>query len=242
MAEGRFRLQRRVYVGTLLVVGAVAAGWFWAERRVRGVGETVPEPQPFVRVGTASAGGTESILRERAEFFDPAPLFVPTDKNYGGGELPARLAKQPGEVFGDFEAKLNFGDGELGTYGAEAFAAGEGIVEALARSNEVPFAGFGEVAVTRAKLPARSALMRISKLGGSELQERVLSEIGLPRADFAPVEFIIAVGPAGLVGDPLLAAGSGREEIDTFFQDFLARAAQVGSLLGPGRYRVTIGP
>jgi hypothetical protein len=242
MGENRFRLKRRVYVVGLLMIAAVGGGWFWADRRHEEIARGALLPQPFVRVGAGGQPEVARALGERAEFFDPAPLFVPTEKNFGRGQLPARLTKQPGEVFGDFEPKLNFGNAALGTYGAESLAAGEGMVEVLSRSNEVPFAGLGEMTSSREKLPARSAVVRIARLGESGSREIVLTGIGLPRADFAPLEFMLAVGPSGLIGAPSLAAGSGREEVDGFFQEFLASASQVGSVLPPGRYRVTIGP
>lgn len=242
MAALKFRFKRRLYVGALLALGGVAAWWVWSERIQRAASAAASVPPPFVRVGGVGAANADRDLRERAELFDPAPLFIPTEKNYGRGQLPSHLVKQPGQVFGDFGAKLTFNEGGLDSYGAESLAAGETLVDVLSRGNEVPFAGLGEARVNRPKLPARSAFVQIKKMGESELLEFALKDVAVPRPDFAPLEFLVAVGPAGLIGDPLLTAGSGRDDVDVFFRDFLAKTYRLGSVLPPGRYRVVIGP
>ncbi|MBA3850163.1 MAG: hypothetical protein C0502_09240 [Opitutus sp.] len=242
MHAPEFHFKRRFYVGAALALAAIAAWWVWSERLSRDAGGAAKAPEPFVRVGGADALSADRVLRERADFFDPAPLFVPTARNYGRGQLPPRLIKQPGQVFGDFGAKLNFAEGGLAAYGAENPAAGEGLADVLSRSNEVPFAGLGENGAGRPRLPARSAVVQIKKMGGSELHETSFADLVVPRTDFAPLEFVVAVGPAGLIGDPLLSVGSGHDEVDVFFQTFLAKTYRLGTLLPPGRYRVMIGP
>lgn len=242
MAALKFRFKRRIYVGALLALASVAAWWMWSERAQRAASAAAVSPQPFVRVGGVGAANADRDLRERAELFDPAPLFIPTEKNYGRGQLPAHLVKQPGQVFGDFGAKLTYNEGGLESYGVENLAAGESMVDVLSRGNEVPFAGLGEASVSRPKLPARSAFLQIKKMGESELREFALNDLAVPRSDFSPLEFVVAIGSAGLIGDPLLTVGSGRDEVDVFFQDFLANTYRLGSVLPPGRYRVVIGP
>ncbi|MBA4137003.1 MAG: hypothetical protein C0518_06775 [Opitutus sp.] len=242
MSTPKFRLRRRIYVGGALAVVAVAGWWAWTNRAREAQAATARAAEPFVRVSAPGQGTGDRALQERADLFDPAPLFIPTARNFGQGQLPARLVKQPGQVFGDFGAKLNFNDGGLGTYGAEQLTASENLVDVLARSNEVPFAGLGESGTARSRLTPRSAFVQIKKMGESELREFAVTEVRVPRTDFSPLEFVVAVGPAGLMGDPLLTRGSGREDVDLFFQDFLAKTSRLGSLLSPGRYRVLIGP
>ncbi len=238
----KFQSNRRFYAGMALAAVAIAAWWAW-----NGTAARLPEgkggfTEPFIRVGGGDAATVDRVLRERADFFDPAPLFVPTSRNHGHAQLPSHLVKQPGQVFADFGAKLSFNEGGLAAYGAENPAAGEGVVDVLSRSNEVPFAGLGESGVTRPKLPNRSALIQIKKMGDNELREKTFIDLAVPRVDFAPLEFVVAVGPAGLIGDPLLSLGSGHDDVDSFFQTFLAKTYRLGTLLPPGRYRVMIGP
>lgn len=242
MSTQQFRFQRRIYVGAALAVVAIGGWWAWTNRTREAATIAARVPEPFVRVSSPGQGTTDRALQERADLFDPAPLFIPTAKNFGQGQLPPQLVKQPGQVFGDFGAKLNFNEGGLGTYGAENLAAGENLVDVLSRSNEVPFAGLGESGVARPTLNGRSALVQIKKMGQSDLREFAVTNVAVPRPDFSPMEFVVAVGPAGLIGEPLITRGSGREEVDQFFQDFLAKTYRLGSVLSPGRYRVLIGP
>ena len=40
-----------------------------------------------------------SLVRDQATFFDPTPLFLPTELNTNQGPLPAAVQRQPGQVF-----------------------------------------------------------------------------------------------------------------------------------------------
>ncbi len=243
MAAQASRSKRRVLVGLSLMVLVTAAWWLWSGRdSAREQADVTRGPEPFVRIAGAGADQADVVLRERAEFFDPAPLFIPTSRNYGQGQLPVRLVKQPGQVFTSFGSKLIFADGGLSNYGTENLATTESVIDILGRTNGAPFAGMGEAGIVRELVYERMAFMQIKRLGDGELRNITLSDVLLPRADFAPLEFIVAVGPAGITGGPLLSLGSGRDEIDIFFRDYLAKTYRIGSVLAPGRYRITIGP
>lgn len=236
------RVKRRVWVALVLVSIGASGGWFWLRSRIEDVQAGGAGTEPFVRVSGPEQGGRDRAVRERAELFDPAPLFLPTSRNFGQGPLPARLAKQPGQVFADFGAKVSFAEGGLEAFGAETLASPESLAEVLSRSNEVPFAGLGEAGGRRPQLPTREAVLQIKRMGEKGLSEVVLAGIGVPDSDFAPLEFVVAVGPAGLIGDPILTSGSGRDRVDAFFQDYLVKTYRLGARLEPGRYRVMIGP
>jgi hypothetical protein len=235
------RFRRRVYAGAVLLLAGIAGWWVWSQHVAREPAGLPRPAEPFVRVGSAPGTGSE-LLREKADFFDPAPLFVPTARNYSQRGLPAALVKQPGGVFGDFEAKLSFAEGGLTPYAFEGPAGGDSLPEVLARNNEAPFSGFGEVDSVRNPLAARTAVVRVNLLGSNEIRDIDLGAAVPPRTDFPPLEFLVLVGPAGLIGEPVIALSSGAEEIDGFFLQFLGRSARLGTVLGPGRYRVTVGP
>ena len=234
-------LRRRVYAAAFLLVAGAAGWWLWSQRVTRAAVPAPAGPEPFVRVGSP-VGREDQVVRERADIFDPAPLFVPTVRNFAQQGLPAALAKQPGRVFGDFGAKLSFDEGGLAPFAAESPLAVESLPEILARNNEAPFSGLGEVARQGRASPARGAAVSIKLMGSSEIRQLEVGPAALPRADFPPLEFLVAVGPAGLIGEPVIALSSGFEEVDGFFMEFLVRTARLGSVLGPGRYRVVVGP
>ncbi len=242
MAEA-FRVKRRIFVGAALALIVTGVWGLWSHYGHRNASESdAMGEKAFVQLAGGGQATPDQVLRERADYFDPAPLFIPTARNFGQGGLPARLVKQPGQVFANFEAKLNFAEGGLANYGTENLGTAENVVEILARASEVPFAGFGEAARRTVALGERNALVQIKCMTDGELREINLTGITLPRADFAPLEFVVAIGPSGISGGPLLAAGSGRDEIDIFFRDYLAKTLRIGSVLAPGRYRITIGP
>lgn len=236
------RVKRRVWVGIALVSIGAGGGWFWhrSGSELGPVAEAGAEP--FVRVSSSEPGGRGEAVRERAELFDPAPLFLPTSHNFGQGALPTQLAKQPGQVFADFGPKLSFAEGGLDAFGAENLSSAESLAEVLSRSNEVPFAGLGEAGGRNIQLVAREAVIQIKKMGENNLQEVLLNGLGLPATDFSPLEFVVSVGAAGLIGEPILTSGSGKDEVDAFFRDYLVETYRVGVVLPPGRYRVMIGP
>ena len=57
-----------------------------------------------------------------------------------------------------------------------------------------------------------------------------------------PLEFVAAVDASGLVGPLMLTSGSGVEEVDDHFRNYLARVFRVGDRLPPGFYRIVVGP
>lgn len=244
MKTSRLQGKRRIFVGLTLAV-VVSGVWLWWSRRVtEPLSRNAPRgATPFVQVAGANPASVDRLLQERADYFDPTPLFIPTARNYYGGRgLPSSLVKQPGQVFGDFGAKYQFGEGGLAAYGAEATAVPDSVPEVLNRANEAPFAGMGEQGGGREALPEREAWMEFKQLTDGELKLAEAPDQAPPRHDFSPLEFLVLVSPSGLIGDPVLTAGSGRPEVDAFFQDYLAKSHRVGMRLAPGRYRVRIGP
>ena len=238
------KLKRRIFVATGLLIIAGGAWWLWSSRSVeRAVASEPKAAAPFVQLaGGGGDGAGDQLLRERALYFDPTPLFLPTPQNFGQGGLPRRLVRQPGQVFGNFPAKLHFPDNVLAPYAADVAAGTDNLPELLARANEAPFAGFGETGEPLATPPVRGALVEIKSLDGMSLQQRTLGLTEVPTPDIAPLEFIVAIGAAGLIGKPMLAASSGVEEGDAFFRDYLTKTYRIGARLAPGRYRVLIGP
>lgn len=243
MAETRNNLKRRILVGAGLLAVATGFWYFWTDSR-RGVADAGPQgPEPFVKLAGAGQGSGSRVLEERAELLDPTPLFIPTQRNYGQGPLPGRVVKQPGQVFGNFEAKMNFAPSGLASYGADLETPPESLPEMLATGNAAPLAGIGQIDATATALPERAGFIEVKALVDGELKMRVpLTNLGVATTDFSPTEFLILVGSAGLIGEPVLTLGSGRDELDQAARDFLVKTFRLGERLSPGRYAVTVGP
>lgn len=234
--------KRRVWAGTLAVVVGIAA-WAWWLHLQRS--QPVPPArgrQPFVQLATASSAQGNTILQERAELLDPTPLFFPTEWNYGQRPLNERRLRQPGQFYVSFEPKLTVPEQGLSPYGLEAVQAPERLADVVAQGNEAPFAGLGQIDLRTSTLPVRAGFLEVRKLGHGEfIINQMLTGIVPPRLDFAPLEFLVVVGPAGLIGDPILTRGSGWDEVDSFFRAYLAKSYHLGERLPPGSYRVVVG-
>lgn len=246
MRLGGIEVKRRVWIGLGFAV-VVVAGWLAWEQGTR-----LPPPpagktalKPFVRFTGAGNGTTDQVLRERADLFDPTPLFFPTEWNYGQRPLPDRLHQQPDQVFGSFEAKriFDFEDQNMKSYGGQLAPAPEKLADVLAQGNEVPFAGIGQVDSEQTPLPERAGVLEVRDFAlRKPIIEQTLKDLGLPRSDFAPLEFVVAINSAGVVGEPVLVNGSGWEDVDAFFRAYLVKTFRLGERLSPGSYRVLVGP
>lgn len=243
MRIGRWQVKRRVLASAVGGVLVVLAWLVWTQRMRPPAGAGARPPQPFVQVaGGAGGRTTDRVLQERADYFDPTPLFYPTDKNFEQRELPATVRRQPGEVFGTFPPRLNLV--EQKTWGAAGVQAPEKAADVLAQGVQAPFAGFGQVEAQRPPLPERSAFVEVTALtdGKPVVSQPISAGIRPPRRDFPPMEFIATVDAAGLVGDLVLTPGSEWEGVDNFFQDYLVKVFRIGLRLQPGTYRVLVGP
>jgi hypothetical protein len=247
MFIGKIEVKRRVWVGLAFALAVTGAWWVWTRAKPPLAAAVAPGPAPFVRLTGAGTATGDQILRERAELFDPTPLFFPTQWNFGQRPLPESMRRQPGQVFENFGANFTFQEQAIKAYGVEAAAATERVEDVLVQGNEAPFGGMGQVDVSRQPLAERNGFLEVKELiDGKIIMEQALTGIKLPRLDFAPMEFLILVSNAGIVGEPVLMTGSRweevDEEVDAFFRSYLVKTFRLGERLSPGRYRVLVGP
>lgn len=237
-----WRIRRRVWLGSLIACAGVGAWFWWARREMPAPVVAGKTTQPFVQLASAGVSQGDQVLRERAELMDPTPLFFPTEWNYGQRPLRQTSMRQPGQVFGSFDPLLPLSDRGIGRYGAEAAPVPEKLADVLLQGNEAPLAGLGEVDRQLAILPIRSGFLEVRDLSNGEtIISQAFSGVSPPRTDFAPIEFLVVVGAAGLVGDPFVTSGSEWDEVDNFFRDYLVSSYRLGQRLRPGRYRVLVG-
>ena len=210
-------------------------------------GPALKPPPRGVRVSLTS----NPSLRDEAEIFDPTPLFLPTKLN--AAPKPIEL-REPGSTFRDFGPVFGFAEVELKfdslslpkPVGPPPDPRAEpGAVLALPAPGALAL-GFGRSDTPVAALPARGARVEIVSTGtGRRVSVPALPESDLPPnvgRPWQPMEFIAAVDAAGLVGPLVPTARSGIEEVDVFFQNYLARTLRVGERLAPGFYRIRVGP
>lgn len=236
------KIKRRVWVGLIAGLGGVGAWGWWLQSRPVAPAERVTAKQPFVQLAGAGTATGSRILQERAELLDPTPLFFPTEWNYGQRPLSQAKQRLPGEVFDSFEPKLTVSEQAIAPYGIEVESLPEKLSDVLIQGNEAPFAGMGHVDTQISTLPVRAGYLEIHDLkSGDNIISQSLTGIQPPRSDFAPIEFLVVIGRAGLIGDLILTSGSGWDEVDNFFRTYLTKSYHLGERLSPGRYRVVVG-
>jgi len=232
----------RIWIILLAALGGAAGLWQWHRALPPPNVAASPTLLPFVRVAGVEAATSDQVLRERAELLDPTPLFFPTERNYGRQSRQTGSLRQPGQVFGNFEPKLSAGEQNMAAFRGEDAPVPEKLSDLLAHGSEAHFAGIGQIDRQRSTLPIRAAFVEVRDLKtGNLIISQPLNGILPPRPDFAPVEFLVTVSSAGLVGEPVLTSGSEGEDVDNFFRDYLVQSYRLGERLRPGRYRVVVG-
>ena len=243
MRIGKIEVKRRVWFGLIFALTAVGAWWTWTRTTQPQAAVSARTKPSFVRLASSGLSTSDLILRERAEYFDPTPLFFPTDWNYGQGLLQENLRREPEQVFGSFEPNLPFADQYFKVHGFEATPVVERLADILGQGNERPLGGLGQIDRAASILESRSGCLEISSLlDGKLVMKQPFTDVLLSHPDFRPLEFIAVVSSGGLVGEPLLVSGSGWEELDSLLRSYLVKTFRLGERLNPGRYRIVIGP
>jgi len=89
----------------------------------------------------------------------------------------------------------------------------------------------------------RDGFLEVKELGSEKpIVSQALTSLKIPRSDFSPAEFLVVIGIAGIVGEPVVLSGSGREDIDILLRSYLVNTFRLGERLNPGRYHVLVGP
>jgi hypothetical protein len=233
---------KRRWLASALAAGVLTVGVLALFRSPRPshparAANAVRKPSVTVRVGHDD----ELALR------DLAPLFLPTSYNTASTEI---VRREPGRnVFDVDTPRLRFTDSDPGLQLPAPFHAPAAPVEIVADSPGPLAAGIGRTDALISATPPHGAFLEVFATSSGESVLAQTLELGArPKigdhltADWRPLEFMAAVGPAGLVGQLVLTTGSGSEEVDNHFRNYLARTFRIGDRLTPGFYRIVVGP
>jgi hypothetical protein len=203
-----------------------------------------PAPRLTVNLRRSVSGSEDAVPYEEAIFHDPRPLFLPTRWN----NTPEVPRPEADEAFHPFPPQLAFATNQLRLNLPAPVKAPANPVEALVTDPPGnPILGFGRTDASVPVMPPRGAFIEIVGAGtGTPVFSRALADARPPlAAAWQPLEFVVEVDPAGLVGPPVLTVGSGVPKVDAYFggsEGYLAQNLRVGELLNPGFYRIFVGP
>jgi hypothetical protein len=177
---------------------------------------------------------------------DPVPLYLPTPVNSGHSEaLIYEGRREPVAAFRNFPASLNFSEAGLRVAFPASSAVPSGIVEAIEidqGARMFQYLGRHETMVT--EMQARLGFLEVARAqdGVTVVKEELAKVAESPSSDWGPVDMIVAVNDAGLIGLPVVTHSSGSAPFDAWLPGYLANSLRIGQRLHPGIYRISLGP
>ena len=207
--------------------------------------ETVDFSEPYIQYPSPEEKKINQLIREQAELYDSAPLFLPTSWNYVTNVETLSLEVHSSSLFPTYEEKWTISDEML----KPNISSGVSIITRARDSLKYEywdlFSTFGEGKYKENWMSLRMGWVEVydmlnNKIVRSEsLPENIdeLKELPL----WAPLEFLITIDNLGPIGEPLLLKGSGSETIDAILRDYILEPV-FGARLVPGYYKVSIGP
>jgi hypothetical protein len=188
----------------------------------------------------------DPLLKEEATLRDPTPLFLPTRWNASESTQATNPRREFAGSFQGYEPYMTFPEAELNlvlpavtrvpAQPADAFAA---------EKPSQPYSGLGQTDWQATPLAARGAFIAVVAAdSGRPVALTAPEPEAHPPGDasWQPLEFLVAVDPQGIVGPPVLTASSGAAAVDGYFANYLVSILRIGERVGPGFYRISIGP
>lgn len=189
--------------------------------------------------------GQGRVVAEEAQFFDPTPLFLPTEWNSDQKPLPPSVLSDPGEMFAHFPSKLQFAEeGLVLKFKGPVQMPDKPSDTIKLLENQIAFQGMGHGDVEVGSLETRGGYLVVQSADASEtpILSQVLADARPPVDNWKPMEFIAVVNNIGFVGSLALNKRSGYESVDLYFQNYLVQTFRLGEYLPPGFYRISVGP
>lgn len=188
--------------------------------------------------------GEGSVVAEEAQFFDPTPLFLPTEWNTDQNILPRSILRDPSQMFPDFPSRLNFEEEALALEFQDVLQLPDNSSDTIAvLSGEMPFMGMGQGNAEIGVLEPRGSYISVKSADGqADILSEALPDAQPPEGNWRPIELLAAVNTAGLIGSLSFVERSGVEEVDLYFRNYLVGTLHLGERLAPGFYRIVVGP
>jgi hypothetical protein len=205
-----------------------------------------PDSTPRPKTQVALVKPTEEVLMR-----DAIPLFMPTEHD---AAVTVPRGEPNREFLGYDTLKLSHGDTGLNlantlpptvTLNGKSTELAKPADTLTVEVSGRPLQGFGQTEVRLEPLPERGGLVEVvSTATGQRILSEALSKADAPPSEkeWQPMEFMVTVNEAGLVGPLVPIEGSRVEEVDAYFKRFLVQNFRLGARLPPGFYRVVVGP
>lgn len=187
----------------------------------------------------------DTLLKEEAGLRDPTPLFLPTRWNASEDALALNAPREPGGFFQEYPPSLTFSPSELRLEVPSPVTVPARPIDAFSLvKGEHLFAGLGKTDEGVTPLAVRSGFIEVVSAGSGRvmIHQPIVDEKPAVEPGWQPLEFLIAVDAAGVVGPPALTESSLVPSVNAFFQEYLVKRLHIGERLPPGFYRVSIGP
>lgn len=209
----------------------------------------LPRPKPAEAPPAAiyysgDSAPLDALMQEQSDLLDFEPLFLPTSRNasinLGWSGLVDRT-----EPFAPLPPKLLISSDDFPVEVTNTPEPLSRPLEMLERDIAGSFGAFGQMTGPQAAMPERAGMLEVYREGGvqpvvqQELKPGIIDEAVDNLSGL--LEWRIAVGEVGIVGQPLLIRGSGLEAVDAAAMQHLLQAAPQWGLPS-GYYRVVMGP
>lgn len=234
--------QRFPWVGVSAAVSVVVVAVVAALRLPSDIVREPVAPLPTLALARLDPDPSRRLLAERLAAYDPAPMFIPSEMSSSASTLPPESSVGTGGPFAGLPPQLT-------KSGLLKLPAGVVLPTSTADGLRFTERTDGPLAIGRideqgGALAGRLARLEAIELGGRKvaLEADVTDGAGFPGGDWQPLELMGAVTRAGVVGELVVTASSGSDEIDAFFRSHLRKNMRIGERLGAGFYAFRIGP
>jgi len=189
-------------------------------------------------------------VSEELELRESVSLYWPTARNTSVfEELPKGMLRDPGALYRAYPARYVNPETSFDLKFPETEPTLERPVDVLSfgkTASALTELGQRDVAIPPLTERAACIEARDTKTGNMGYRREISKPEGsnFPNGEWQPLEIMINVDTLGLVGTPTIVTGggSGSDEVDAFFCNYLATRLRIGERLRPGVYSVTVGP